>query len=149
MEEKKLMFMGEFNHSIDPKNRVIVPAKFRDELGESFVLTAGLDGCLYLCPTKDWEAFVEKLAQLPFTKETREFQRHFTQNAAECEIDKQGRILIPSNLKTLAGLDKDVVFVGVIGKVELWSKERLEADSPNESMEDIAEKLSTQFGLRF
>lgn len=143
------MFMGEYNHSIDPKNRVIVPAKFRDELGENFVVTAGLDGCLYLCPTNDWKAFVEKLAQLPFTKETRVFQRHFMQNAADCEIDKQGRILIPSNLKELAGLDKDVVFVGVIGKIELWSKERLEANTADETMEDIAEKLSTQFGLQF
>ncbi len=143
------MFMGEFNHTIDPKNRVIVPVKFRDELGECFVVTAGLDGCLYLCPQKDWEAFVEKLSQLPFTRETRELQRHFMQNAAECELDKQGRILIPANLKVLAGFEKDVVFVGVIGKVELWSKERLEANAPKSSMEEIAEKMSTEYGLRF
>ena len=143
------MFMGEFNHSIDPKNRVIIPAKFREGLGDVFVVTAGLDGCLYLCPNKDWEEFVKKLSELPFTRETREFQRFFTQNAAEIEIDKQGRALIPANLKALAGIDKDVVFVGVIGKVELWAKERLDGVTPDASMEDIAEKLSTEYGLRF
>lgn len=143
------MFMGEFNHSLDPKNRAFIPAKFREGLGESFVITAGLDGCLYLCPMSDWEAFATKLSELPFTKETREFQRFFMQNAAECEPDKQGRIIIPANLKELAGIEKDIVFVGVIGKVELWSKERLEAGKPDETMEEIAEKMSTEFGLRF
>lgn len=143
------MFMGEFNHTIDPKNRVIVPAKFRDELGDNFVVTAGLDGCLYLSPMKDWVAFTEKLAELPFTKETRELQRYFLQNAAECELDKQGRILIPQNLKELAGLEKDIVFVGVIGKVEIWSKERIDGNTADKSMEEIAEKLSTEYGLRF
>lgn len=143
------MFMGEYNHSIDPKNRVIIPAKFRDGLGDSFVVSAGLDGCLYLCPFKDWEDFITKLSELPFTKETREFQRFFTQNATEVEVDKQGRILLPQNLKSLAGIDKDVTFVGVIGKVELWASERLNNVTPDETMEAIAEKLSTQYGLRF
>lgn len=143
------MFMGEYNHSIDPKNRVIVPAKFRDELGEGFVVTAGLDGCLYLCPKEDWMKFVEELRKLPITRETRELQRYFMKNAADCEIDKQGRILIPSNLKEIAGLYKDVVFVGVISKVELWSKERLEKNVPDEPMEDIAERLSAQYNLSF
>lgn len=143
------MFMGEFSHSIDPKNRVIIPAKFRESLGEKFVMTAGLDGCLYLCTYKDWEAFATQLSGLPFTRESREFQRHFTQNAAEIEIDKQGRALIPANLKMRAGIEKDVVFVGVISKVELWAKERLDNAQPDATMEEIAEKMATEYGLRF
>ena len=142
------MFMGEFNHVLDPKNRVIVPAKFREELKDRFVITAGLDGCLYMLTFEYWENFAAQLAQLPFTKQTREFQRFFTQNAAEAEIDKQGRVLIPTNLKTLAGIDKDVVFVGVIGKIELWARERLDNSRADDTMENIAERMSTEFGLR-
>ena len=142
------MFMGEFNHVLDPKNRVIIPSKFREELKEKFVLTAGLDGCLYLLTYDYWERFAEQLAQLPFTKQTRELQRFFAQNAAETEIDKQGRIVIPANLKSLAGIDKDVVFVGVIGKIELWAKEKLESSQADDTMENIAERMSTEFGLR-
>lgn len=143
------MFMGEFNHSIDPKNRVFIPSKFRDGLQDNFVMTAGLDGCLYLCPYPDWEGFVMKLNELPITKETRELQRFFMQNAAEISLDKQGRAIIPANLKSYAGIDKDVVFVGVIGKVELWAKERLDNLHSDKAMEDIVEKLSTEYGLRF
>ena len=142
------MFMGEFNHVLDPKNRVIVPAKFREELKDRFVLTAGLDGCLYLLTYEYWERFASQLAELPFTIQTRALQRFFTQNAAETEIDKQGRIVIPANLKSLAGIDKDVVFVGVIGKIELWAKEKLESSQADDTMENIAERMSTEFGLR-
>lgn len=142
-------FIGEFNHTIDPKNRAIVPAKFREGLGESFVLTAGADDCLYLCPYPVWDEFVEGLRNLPFTKETREFQRYFTQNAADVEVDKQGRIVIPANLKALAGIDKDVVFVGVIGKIELWAKEKINTAKPTVPISELAEKVSTEFGLRF
>jgi len=143
------MFMGQFNHTIDPKNRLFLPARFREELGDSFVVTAGLDGCLYICPKTDFEEFARKLAELPFTAETRQFQRFFMQNAAECEQDKQGRFIIPTILKELAGITKDIVFVGVISKIEVWSKERFEKNTLDESVEDIAEKMSTQFGLRF
>ncbi len=143
------MFMGEFNHSIDPKNRVIVPAKFREGLGESFVASAGLDGCLYMWKYADWEGFVTRLEELPFTKETRELQRFFSQNSAELEFDKQGRVLIPANLKALAGIEKDVTFIGAIGKVELWARERLAGAAPSAPVEDIAEKLATEYGLRF
>lgn len=143
------MFMGEFNHTIDPKNRVIVPAKFREALGENFVVSSGLDGCLYLTPAKDWEAFAGKLAELPNTREARQLQRFFMQNASECELDKQGRILVPQKLKELAELDKDVVLVGAGNKVELWSKARLDSISLDETMEDIVEKMSTEYGLKF
>ena len=142
------MFMGQYNHTIDEKGRVIVPSKFREELGEGFVVTAGLDGCLYLYPKKDWENFAAGLNQLPFTKEAREFQRHFMLNAAECEIDKQGRILIPQKLRIRAALEKEVVFVGMISKIELWDRERLESSSDS-SMDEIAEHVAETYGLRF
>ncbi len=142
------MFMGEYNHVLDPKNRVIIPARLREGLEGRFIITAGLDGCLYMLTLKSWEKFVEQLAALPFTKQTREFRRFFTQNAAEAEIDNQGRVLIPQNLKALAGIDKDVVFVGVIDKIELWAKEKLDGASADDSMENIAERMSTEFGLK-
>ena len=92
--EVKAMFMGEFNHTIDPKNRVIVPAKFREGLGEKFVVSAGLDGCLYLMKNEDWESFAESLNELPINKESRQLVRFFMRNAQECEPDKQGSSLV-------------------------------------------------------
>ena len=147
--EVMTMFMGEFDHTIDVKNRVIVPAKFRDELGEKFVVSAGLDGCLYLTKKEDWEEFAGRLAGLPMTKESRQLVRFFMKNAQECEPDKQGRIVIPQGLKELAGLEKDIVMIGSESKVEIWSKEKLDSQSGDESMEDIVEKLSTEYGLKF
>ena len=137
------MFMGEFNHSIDPKNRVIVPAKFREGLGENFVVSAGLDGCLYMWTYADWESFVMKLEELPFTRETRELQRFFTQNASELEFDKQGRIIIPQELKSYAGIEKELVTMGAMSKIEIWSKEVWENPANNSKMdtEDFANAL--------
>ena len=106
------MFMGTYDHSIDAKGRVIVPAKFREELGDSFVVTLGLDGCLFVYPQEDWEDFVKQLRELPGSKEARKLQRYFMAGAASCELDKQGRTLIPANLREKAGLEKDIVFVG-------------------------------------
>ena len=89
------MFMGTYEHGLDAKGRVIIPAKLREDLGESFVVTLGLDGCLFAYPMNEWEGFIEKLKELPGTKEARMLQRHFLANAAPCELDKQGRILVP------------------------------------------------------
>ena len=147
--EVKAMFMGEFNHTIDPKNRVIVPAKFREGLGEKFVVSAGLDGCLYLMKNEDWESFAESLNELPINKESRQLVRFFMRNAQECEPDKQGRILLGEDLIRFAGIKKDVVVVGNGEHIEIWSKERLDGETPEESMEDIVEKLSTEYGLKF
>lgn len=141
------MFMGEYNHSIDTKGRIIVPAKFRDALGEEFVVTQGLDGCLFLYPHEEWSHFVNELKNLPGSKEARQLQRYFMAGAVTCETDKQGRILLPSKLREQAALVKDIVFVGVLSKIEIWSKERWEANS-YENMEEIAEKMSS-FGLSF
>lgn len=140
------MFMSQYNHTIDAKGRVIIPAKFREKLGDSFVITKGLDGCLYGYAEAEWKNFEEKLATLPITnKDSRQFTRFFLAGAAECELDKQGRILIPSVLREFAGLEKDVVLVGVASKIEIWSKERWdEANGQYEdNMDDIAKNLES------
>ena len=142
------MFMGTFEHSIDVKGRVIIPAKLRDGLGDSFVVTVGLDGCLYAYPMDEWEVFLSKLKELPGTKEARALQRTFMANAATCECDKQGRTLIPANLRERVGIDKDIVFIGVLGKVELWSKERYDSGDDVTDIYEIADHMS-EFGLSF
>lgn len=140
-------FIGEFQHSIDGKGRVIVPAKFRDGLGDTFVVTKGLDKCLFIFPMNQWTVMVDKLKALPVTDpNARAFVRFFFSGAAECEVDKQGRILLPANLRDYASLDKDVALVGVSTRVEIWSKEVWEdytrdlAD--DSSVENMAEKLA-------
>lgn len=143
------MFMGEYNHTLDTKGRVFIPAKFRDELGSSFVLSAGFDGCLYICPSAYYETFAMKLAGLPFSENSRKIQRFFLRNADTCEIDKQGRIVIPPRLKELAGLTKDVVFVGATQKIELWDKDKLENGCFDESIDEIAEEVSAKYGISF
>lgn len=142
------MFMGTYEHGLDAKGRVIIPAKLRDGLGESFVVTLGLDGCLFAYPMDEWEDFIDKLKQLPGTKEARKLQRYFLAGAAPCEADKQGRVLIPANLREQAGLTKDVVFVGVLQKIEIWSKDRWEDNNDYDNVDDIAEHMS-EFGLSF
>ena len=142
------MFMGEYNHTIDEKGRVIVPSKFRETLGDNFVVTQGLDGCLFVYSYEEWEIFVEGLKKLPGTKDARQLQRYFMAGAASCEVDKQGRILIPAKLRASAGLEKEVVFVGVLSKIEIWSRERWEKNDCYDNMDEIAEHMS-EFGLSF
>ena len=142
------MFMGTYEHGIDAKGRVIIPAKLRDGLGESFVVTVGLDGCLYAYPMNEWEEFLTKLKELPGTKEARTLQRTFLSNAAACDCDKQGRTLIPASLREKVGIEKDVVFIGVLGKVEIWSKERYESGGEVADIDTIADHMS-EFGLSF
>jgi len=137
------MFMGEYNHSIDAKGRVIVPAKFRDSLGEQFVVSQGLDGCLFIFPNEEWQRFEEKLKTLPMSdKQARKFVRFFLAGAAEVEVDKQGRILLPSVLREFAGLSKDVVLVGVGARAEIWDKERWIENTSYDDMDEIAEHMS-------
>lgn len=142
------MFMGEFNHSVDAKGRIIIPSKFREDLGEEFVITLGLDGCLFAYPEEEWTLFVEKLKTLPGTKEARQLQRYFMAGAAACETDKQGRILIPAKLRESAELEKDIVFVGVLNKIEIWSKERWDKNNDYEDVDAIAERMS-EYGISF
>lgn len=142
------MFMGEYEHGLDEKGRIIVPTKFREALGEHFVLTLGTDGCLFIYPMNEWEQFVEKLKSLPGTKEARQMQRYFMAGAVECESDKQGRVMIPAKLREHAGITKDVVSVGVVNKIEIWSKERWSSNNTYDSVDDIADHMS-DFGLSF
>lgn len=142
------MFMGEYNHGIDAKGRIIVPAKFRESLGETFVVTMGLDGCLFLYPQEEWDRFAADLKSLPGSREARQLQRYFMAGAALCDVDKQGRVLIPQKLRDHAGLKKEIVFVGVMNKIEIWSKERWEENNVFDNMDEAAEKMS-ELGLSF
>ena len=118
------MFMGTTHNSIDEKNRVIVPSKLRAELGVRCVLTKGLDTCLNIYTMTDWDRHMEKITRLPESDpKVRAFIRHFCGNAVECELDKQGRIVIPQELKEYAGIDKDLVTIGAMTKIELWSRD--------------------------
>ena len=137
------MFMGEYNHSIDAKGRMIVPAKFREQLGNEFVVTKGLDGCLFVYSNEEWHRIEENLRDKPLTsREARKFMRFFFAGAATCEVDKQGRILLPANLREYAGIDKEVVSVGVYSRVEIWSKDRYLENSDFDDMDEIAKRLS-------
>ncbi|MDF2473723.1 MAG: MraZ protein [Anaerocolumna sp.] len=142
------MFMGEHNHTIDAKGRIIIPSKFRETLGDEFVVTQGLDGCLFVYPNDEWLNFITQLKDLPGSKEARQLQRYFMAGAATCEVDKQGRILIPTKLREQAALEKDIVFVGVLTKIEIWSKERWDSNNDYGDMDQIAEHMS-EFGLSF
>lgn len=136
------MFMGEYNHSIDTKGRLIVPAKFREQLGETFVVTKGLDGCLWVFAPDEWEEFSGKLRSLPVAnKEARKFARFFLAGAAEVETDKLGRILIPQVLRDYAALEKDVALVGTGNRVEIWAQDAWEENSTFDNMDDIAEHM--------
>ncbi|ADU30858.1 division/cell wall cluster transcriptional repressor MraZ [Evansella cellulosilytica] len=138
------MFMGEFHHSIDEKGRMIVPAKFRESLGSSFVVTRGMDKCLFVYPEDEWKQLEQKLKTLPFTKkDARAFTRFFFSGATECELDKQGRVNIASTLRNYAQLTKECVVIGVSNRVEIWSKaiwEEYFAES-EESFAEIAEGI--------
>ncbi len=136
------MFMGEYNHTIDAKGRLIVPAKFREELGEAFVITNGNDGCLNIYTNEAWETFLGKLQLLPNKEDKRKIVRKFVSQANTVELDKQGRILVPSTLREHAGLEKDVVLAGAIDKIEVWDKNRWDAESDVDDIDDIAERLA-------
>ena len=129
------MFMGEYSHTIDTKGRLIIPSRFREELGETFVVTKGLDG-LFVFSDEEWKAFEIKLKSLPLTnKNARQFARFFVAGATPCELDKQGRILLPATLREFAGLEKDVVLTGMLNRIEIWSKDKW---NENNSLDDVA-----------
>ena len=129
------MFMGTTNNSIDEKNRMIVPSRLRAELGARCILTRGLDPCLYIYTVSDWEKQMEKISHLPEADpKIRAFIRHFCANAVECELDKQGRIVIPQDLKAYAGIEKELVTMGAMTKIEIWSKEIWDAPDNENKM---------------
>lgn len=135
-------FKGEYSHSLDAKGRVIVPAKFREQLGETFVVTKGLDDCLFVYPNDEWENIESRFRETPLTtKDARKFLRFFFAGAADCDIDKQGRTLIPSNLREFAGLEKEVVLAGAFNRIEIWSKDRWQENNRYEDMDEVAEHM--------
>lgn len=121
-----------------------MPAKLKDDIGEKFVITQGLDGCLFAYSQNEWKNFEEKLRTFPLTnKDARALKRFFLARATECEVDKQGRFLISSNLREFAGLEKEVVIIGVLDKIEIWSKDKWLKYSEEENMaaDEIAERM--------
>lgn len=138
-----MMFMGEYNHTMDTKGRLIVPSKFREQLGDEFVVTKGLDGCLFVYGNEEWAKLVEKLQSIPITnKDGRKFTRFLMAGAVLCETDRQGRILIPSTLREYAGITKDAVLIGSGSRVEIWSAERWASEIEiEENVDEIAAAL--------
>lgn len=139
------MLLGEYSHNLDAKGRVSVPAKFREDLGHTFIVTKGLDNCLFAYSKEEWKTFEEKLKNLPLTNmNARNFIRFFFSGATECEIDKQGRINIPQNLREYASLSKDVYIIGVSTRVEIWDKGKWDNYTSPENMDldEIASQMS-------
>ena len=138
------MFIGEYHHTIDEKGRIIIPVKFREELGNNFIITRGIENCLFVYSTENWAKITNKLNSLPFTKkDARTFNRFFMSGATSVELDKQGRVNISKPLIDYANLLKDCVIIGTGDRLEVWSQESWESffDSTKDSMSDIAENL--------
>ena len=137
------MFIGEYHHSVDEKGRLIIPSKLRDDLGEHFILTRGLDGCLFIYPNNEWNNVINKYKELPNIKEARNFMRFFLSGATNSELDKQGRINIPSPLINYANLNKECIIIGVNDRLEIWSKENWESFvlENEKSFSDMADHL--------
>ena len=143
------MLIGEYEHSLDVKGRLIMPAKLRTDMGEKFIITKGLDGCLFVFSQNEWSNFESKLKELPLTnKNARDFVRFFLSGATECEIDKQGRFLVASNLREYASMEKEVVIIGVGTRIEFWSKDKWKKynSSDNISADEFAENM-TMLGI--
>ena len=143
-EEVMAVFMGEYQHNVDAKGRITLPAKFREQLGALFVITKGLDGCLFVYSKEEWSLLEDKLKQLPTaSKDARAFVRFFFSGATEVESDKLGRVLLPTSLREYAALQKEVVVIGVGGRVEIWdsAKWRTYNDESDDAVNNIAEQL--------
>ena len=143
------MLIGEYEHSLGAKGRLIMPARLREDIGEKFIVTKGLDGCLFGFSQTEWNNFEEKLKTLPLTnKNARDFVRFFLSGAIECEIDKQGRFLIASNLREYAEMEKEVAIIGVGTRIEIWNKEKWKQYNSEEniSADEIAENM-TMLGI--
>ena len=138
------MLIGEYEHNLDEKGRLIMPSKLRDDMGEKFIITAGLDGCLFGFSMSEWQKFEDKLKSLPITnKNARNFTRFFLAGATECEIDKQGRFLISAKLRMVASLEKETVIIGTGTRIEIWNKAKWEEQTSydNISIEEIEQNM--------
>ncbi len=145
--ENLTMLMGEFEHTLDTKGRISMPARLRKDMGDTFILTKGLDGCLFAFSQEEWLNFETKLKSLPLSDQNaRNFVRFFLSGATECEIDKQGRFLIPGNLRQAAKLEKEAVIIGVGTRLEIWNKSTWKAKDEEISADEIAKNL-TMLGI--
>ena len=132
------MFVGKYQNSIDSKSRLIIPAKFREELGGRCVIAQSLDRCLTISTEAEWENFLQELKALPRSNaEARMIRRYFNQSAAKCDVDKQGRVTIPQELKDYAGITKELVTIGNIDNIEVWSKENFEKEAFAQAGENV------------
>lgn len=139
------MFIGEYHHSLDNKGRIIIPSKLREDLGNNFITTRGLEGCLYIYPETNWNLIINKYKELPDTKDKRYFMRIFLSGASASELDQQGRVNIPSPLIDYAKLEKDCLIIGVDDHLEIWSQTEWEKFISNneEKFSDLADTLFT------
>ena len=143
------MLIGEYEHSLDTKGRLIMPAKLRQDMGEKFIVTKGLDGCLFAFSQNEWLNFETKLKALPLSdRNARNFVRFFLSGATECEIDKQGRFLLVNTLREYAEITKEVIIIGVGTRLEIWNKDKWKKYNSNEniSADTIAENM-TMLGI--
>ena len=141
------MLIGEYEHTIDAKGRLSMPSKLRRDMGEAFIVTKGLDGCLFAFSQDEWKNFETKLKALPLSdKNARNFVRFFLAGATECEIDKQGRFLIPGNLREAAKLEKEAIIIGVGTRLEIWNKETWMSKDEEISADEVAENM-TMLGI--
>ncbi len=139
------MLLGEFQHNIDAKGRIIVPAKFREELGDCFYVTRGLGGCLWVFPQSEWDDILKKFKEMPLV-ESREISRYFFSGATDAVPDAQGRILIPPKLRNHARLEREVTFIGLNNRVEMWNTDAW--NRVNEAIdEDLIEQQMARLGL--
>lgn len=142
------MFTGSYEHSVDVKGRIIIPSKLRDGLGDTFIITKGVDGCLLIYPMEEWENFVLDLKKLPSNKEGRMLQRYFLASAIETEFDKQGRALLPQNLREHANINKNVLLVGLMNKIEIWDVDVWSKNTGEKNIEEVFDEM-TEYGIRF
>lgn len=131
---------GEFRHTMDAKGRLFIPAKLREELGDSFVVTKGLDGCLFIYAQKEWQQLEDKIRQLPMSK-SRQLQRFFLSSASDVSVDKQGRIVVPPVLRDYAELTHEVTIIGVLERAEIWSAEKWNSYNEDLDAEDVAQAM--------
>ncbi len=136
------MLIGEYQHNIDPKGRVIVPSKFREDLGDRFYITKGLDGCLFVLSPQEWTKLQEKISSMPVSK-ARGIQRFFFSGAVEAEPDRQGRILVPQTLREYAGLKRDITFIGASSRAEIWDSARWNEFNSTLTQDSIAEVMDS------
>ena len=139
------MLIGEYKHTLDPKKRLSIPSKWRKDLGQTLIVTRGLDNCLFVYPQAQWETITRKIGQLPLGQaDTRSFNRFFLSGAVEIEVDSVGRILVPDFLKDFAGLDSKVVLAGIYDRVEIWAENKWEEYKGR--IESQADELAQKLG---